>query len=535
MFDSGKNIGHVISVSGSLINGILNNVAPAQGDGASDLQIGGIVKIATASSFVFGIVSSLKIINPSPDAGAGEHGIVEIELMGEAIIKVNGTTTLTFRRGISIYPGLGEAIMTTTQEEMADVYARPANSNIRIGTLYQNENIPAYIMTDDLLGKHFAVLGSTGSGKSCTVALLLRTILTEHPNGHIVLLDPHNEYSHAFGDTAEILNTENLQLPYWILNFEEIRGVLIDENQIDAEVQAEILGRAIVSAKLKFSGGDQETTHITVDTPVPYNLNEIVRFMDASRGQLDKPEGSLPYLKLKSRIEALRSDRRYGFMFAGLVVKDNLPDVVSRIMRVPVAGKPMTILDLSGVPSEIVDIVVSVMCRIIFDFCLWSTPTHSVPVLLVCEEAHRYVPESDAVGFRPTKRIISQIAKEGRKYGVSLCLVSQRPSELSASILSQCNTLFALRMSSEHDQDFIRKAMPESALGMMSALSSLHTQEAIAIGEGLTVPMRLKFDDLDEAHRPRSGSASFSTVWQEDSMPATMVAEIVERWRSQSR
>ena len=175
------------------------------------------------------------------------------------------------------------------------------------------------------------------------------------------------------------------------------------------------------------------------------------------------------------------------------------------------------------------------MYRINFDFCLWSTQTHSVPVLLVCEEAHRYVPEADNVGFGPTKRIISQIAKEGRKYGVSLCLVSQRPSELSTSILSQCNTLFALRMSNETDQEFIRKAVPESALGMMSSLSSLHIQEAIAVGEGLTVPMRLKFDDLDEAHRPRSGTAAFSTVWREDSMPQTMVAEIVQRWRSQSR
>ncbi len=179
--------------------------------------------------------------------------------MGKAVIKVNGSTSFVFRRGVSIFPGLGEAIMTTTQEEMAEVYARPSNSNVRIGTLYQNENIPTYIMTDDLLGKHFAVLGTTGAGKFCSVALLLRTILTEHPNGHIVLLDPHNEYSHAFGDTAEILNTENLQLPYWILNFDEIRGVLIDENQTDSEVQAEILGRAIVGAKLKFAGGDPDS------------------------------------------------------------------------------------------------------------------------------------------------------------------------------------------------------------------------------------------------------------------------------------
>lgn len=533
MLESGQKIGHVVSVSGARVSGILH--ATDGQDTSAAVQIGSVIKIATPKTIVFGIVSSLKISDPMPEIVENERRFLEIELMGEAVLVTNGSTRLVFKRGVSVSPALGEAIVTTTAEELADVYARPSASNVRVGTLYQNDDIPAYLVTDELLGKHFAVLGTTGAGKSCSVALILRTILSEHPNGHIVLLDPHNEYEQAFGDMAEILNTENLQLPYWLLNFEEICGVLIDSGRLDSETQAEILGRAIVDAKRKFAGEDGETTHVTVDTPIPYNLNELVRILDDARGKLDKPEGSLPYLKLKSRIEGLKSDRRFAFMFSGLVVRDNLPDVVSRIMRVPVSGKPMTILDLSGVPSEVVDIVVSVMCRMIFDFCLWSSPAQALPVLLVCEEAHRYVPQDETAGFAPTKRVLSRIAKEGRKYGVSLCLVSQRPSELSTSILSQCNTLFALRMSNDNDQEFVRKALPESGLGMMSALPSLHTQEAVAIGEGVTVPMRLRFDDLDEAHRPRSGNAPFSTAWQGDSLPETAVAEIVERWRAQAR
>jgi hypothetical protein len=217
------------------------------------------------------------------------------------------------------------------------------------------------------------------------------------------------------------------------------------------------------------------------------------------------------------------------------VVKDEMVEIVSRILRIPVAGKPITILDLSGVPSEIVDIVVSVMCRIIFDFCLWTQPPQALPVLLVCEEAHRYVPEEEHTGFGPTKKVLSRIAKEGRKYGVSLCLVTQRPSELSTSILSQCNTLFALRMSNDRDQEFVRRALPESASGLIASLPSLRTQEAIVVGEGVTVPMRLKFEHLHEEDRPRSGNASFSTAWQTDIDPGQAVAQIIDRWRRQLR
>ena len=530
-------VGHVISVSGSTISGILHVGAAPGGSGAHELaamvQLGAMLKIPTPKSVVFGIVSGMRVTDPRPEADESEKKIVDIELLGEAVASDN-ISCLDFQRGVSIYPALGEAILTTTLDELGRIYARPTASNVRIGALHQDAELPAYLVTDDLLGKHFAILGTTGAGKSCTVALILRAILSKHPNGHVVLLDPHNEYAQAFGDAAEILNTENLQLPYWMLSFEEICGVMVDRARPDADAQVEILGAAIATAKRKFLGDGVDTTHVTVDTPVPYNLTELVKILDTGMGALEKSDSSLPFLRLKTRLESLRADRRYGFMFSGLVVRDNLSDVVSRILRVPVDGRPITILDLSGVPSEIVDVVVSVLCRTIFDFCLWSRPAQTLPVLLVCEEAHRYVPHDDSLGFEPTKKVISRIAKEGRKYGVSLCLVSQRPSELSTSILSQCNTLFALRMSNDRDQEFVRKALPESALGLMSALPSLHTQEAVAVGEGVTVPMRLRFDDLAEENRPRSGSAPFSTAWQSDGSSVS-VDEIVARWRAQAR
>jgi len=222
-------------------------------------------------------------------------------------------------------------------------------------------------------------------------------------------------------------------------------------------------------------------------------------------------------------------------MFAGLQVRDIMAEVLSRLFRIPVAGKPITIIDLSGVPSEIVDVVVSVLARMIFDFGVWTEREDAVPLLLVCEEAHRYIPRVEDAGFGPTRKAISRIAKEGRKYGVSLCLVTQRPSEISESILSQCSTLFALRMSNEQDQTFVQRALPESALGFLATLPALRAQEAIVVGEGVTVPMRVHFDDLPPDKRPRSEATAFSAGWQEDRGDTNVIAETIERWRRQVR
>jgi DNA helicase HerA-like ATPase len=529
-------VGHVISVSGARISGILHSGGNASYvDVASAVQLGAMLKMATPKSQVFGIVSGLRTTDPRPQADASEKKIVDIELLGEAITVRDDGAKPFFQRGVSVYPALGEPIVTTSPNELRHIYARPTASNVRVGTLYQDSKLPAYLLTNELLGKHFAVLGTTGAGKSCATTLILRSILTDYPNGHVILLDPHNEYAQAFGDAAEVLSPDNLQLPYWLLDFEEMCEIMVDRGRSDSESQIEILSTAIVSAKKKYQGSGTDTSYITVDTPVPYNLTELIKIIETGMGQLDKPENSLPYLRLKSRLDVLRSDLRYGFMFSGLVVKDEMAQIVSRIMRIPVAGKPITILDLSAVPSEIVDIVVSVMCRLIFDFCLWTQPPQALPVLLVCEEAHRYVPEDNLMGFGPTKKMLSRIAKEGRKYGVSLCLVTQRPAELSTSILSQCNTLFALRMSNDRDQEFVRKALPESSTGLIASLPSLHTQEAVVVGEGVTVPMRLKFDHLEEDDRPRSGNADFSTAWKHDIDPGDAVEQIIERWRYQMR
>ena len=528
-------VGRVIAVSGSQVITLLE--AGLQDDNDSDspkLQIGTLVKLETAVSTVFGMVSGLSIPIPKQEAGDSELNIVEMELVGETM-KGSGEGTPLFQRGVSIFPTLGDIVLMASKEELSRVYAPPAADTVCIGTIHQDEALPAFIETDNLLGKHFAILGTTGSGKSCAVALTLQAILECHQNAHILLLDPHNEYSRAFGEMAEALNPGNLKLPYWLFTFEEISEVMLGDNRQSRTAESAILSEAIPEAKRRFlSKSDPDAgSFVTVDTPVPYQISELLQIIDDGMGKLDNPENSAPYLRLKSRINALRLDSRFGFMFGGLGARDNMSEVLSRLFRIPVEGRPITIVDLSGVPSEILNVVVSVLSRMMFDFAVWSD--RALPMLLVCEEAHRYVPQDTTLGFEPTKKSLARIAKEGRKYGVSLCVVSQRPSELATGILSQCNTIFALRMSNQKDQEFVRSALSESAMGLMEFLPSLRNAEAIAVGEGVSVPVRIRFNELPEDRRPLSGTAQFSTAWQNDDEDQSFIDTVVERWRRQRR
>ena len=307
--------------------------------------------------------------------------------------------------------------------------------------LQQDQSIIAYVDIEEMLSKHFAVLGSTGVGKSTGVSLLLNEILKSRPNLRIFLLDVHNEYGRCFGDRSLVLNPRNLKLPFWLFNFEEIVDVLF-------------AGRPGVPDEARHprrshSGGERHLYPIperdriavkrseargagyTVDTPVPYRLVDLIALIDERMGKLENRSSRIVYHKLISRIETVRNDPRYTFMFDNANVGgDTMAEVVSHLFRLPANGKPMTVMQLAGFPAEVVDSVVSVMCRMAFDFGLWSDGVS--PLLFVCEEAHRYASADRSIGFGPTRKAVSRIAKEGRKYGVYLGLVTQRPAELDA-------------------------------------------------------------------------------------------------------
>ena len=522
-------VGYVAAVEGAEATVVLDVTA------FDRVGVGDMLVVATPASLVFGLVRALTTPAPSPVPDPADRRLALLALLGESLGP--DAPDFLFQRGVSVSPRLGAGVTLATSDDLARIYARPTKSSVVIGALQQDPSVPAYVVVDDLLGKHFAVLGTTGSGKSCTVAVLLRSVLAAHKSGHIVLLDPHDEYAAAFGDLAETVSPDDLALAYWLLDYEEMVQVFCSADRPYREVEANILKDCVMTAKREYMQGTglPDEAGLTIDTPTPYRLARVVELLKVGMGKLDKPESSIPYMRLTARMDALRRDRRFGFMFGQLTIEDTMASLLSRYLRLPGGGKPLTIFNLAGVPSEIVDVVVSVLCRLIFDFALWSKRGQGVPVLLVCEEAHRYVPRDAALAFAPTRRALARIAKEGRKYGVSLGLITQRPSEISETVLSQVNTLFALRMSNEQDQLFVRRAMPENAAGLLAALPSLRAQEAVAVGEGVTVPMRLRLRDLGPDERPRSDTAPFSAVWSSDRHDLGFIRETIDRWRRQVR
>ena len=525
--DVAVTIGRVLSIRGSVVWGALYD----DGDGATAraARMGALVSMRGPDSRVFGIVNALER-DQTAGGNEAERTIFEVQVLGE-ISSV--TRSAGFQRGVSSYPPLDAPVTTVTLRDLASVYARPNAASVHVGRLRHNPKVPAFVLTDSLLGKHFAVLGTTGSGKSCAVTVILRSILDAYPEGHVILIDPHNEYASAFADRAELLDPSNLKLPYWLLNLEEIAQILIGGER-DAFGEMALLKDAIPRAKNAFVGDGWGDDSLTVDTPVPYRLSDLIAAIKEGAAVLGKSDAAASQMSLIGRIEGLRADPRYAFMFQSLTVRDNMRQILAQLLRIPVEGKPITIIDISGVPSEIVDVVVSVLFRLTFELGVWSERGEAPPVLLVCEEAHRYVPAEETAGFAPTRRVISRIAKEGRKYGVTLCLVSQRPSELAISSLSQCNTIFALRMTNEHDQQFVGRALSENARWLVDGLPSLNTQEAVVVGDGVTVPVHIRFKDLSPEHQPRSGAPAFSSAWTQTIAP-DFLDNAIDRWRRQVR
>jgi DNA helicase HerA-like ATPase len=534
----GASIGRIVSVTGSKAIVLLDDGGSSRArsiDGRPEM--GTLLAIETARTTVLAIVSALSVPVPSQRDGENEVWIAELGLVGE--LSSSAESEHTFNRGVTAYPALGDRVRLATRPELLATFCGDNAEMVRVGSIRQDSSIPAMVRVDELLGKHFAILGTTGTGKSCTTALILRSIVEKNPAAHIVLLDPHSEYATAFSEWAEVISPRNMQLPYWLLTFEEIVEVLVGDGDSKAEV--EILQELIPLAKARYGHGRAgepqkprrilgDVSRYTVDTPVPYRISEIVSLIDERMGKLENRRDLAPYRALKNRLETITQDARYAFMFGSRTVYDGMAQVLGRLFRVPVNDKPITILELTGIPSEVVNVVVSVLCRMTFDFALWSEG--QVPVTLVCEEAHRYVPANSTLGFEPCKRAIAKIAKEGRKYGASLCVVTQRPAEIDPTILSQCNTVFALRMANDRDQAIVQSAVSDTGAGLLEFLPSLGQREAIAFGDGMALPARIKFDELPKRALPRSSSAKFTERWQTSLNEEGFLDQIVERWRA---
>jgi len=528
-------LGTVLSVRGS--EACIGLPAPALNEQLR-ATVGAFLAIAAGRHRLIGVVTEVA----SNDEGGGDKrfgAVARVDMMGEIVIDDLGAER--FSRGVSTYPAIGDAARIIGRDELRIVYKASSASAINIGALHNDDSIAACVDIDNLLSKHFAVLGSTGVGKSSGVAVILNEILDLRPDLRIFLLDGHNEYGRCFGSRANIVNAAALKLPFWLFNFEEFVDALY-YGRPGIEEEVDILAEQIPIAKSLYQAHrtsieratlrriDPRSAGYTVDTPVPYMMQDLVALIDERMGKLENRASRMRHHHLLTRIEGLRNDSRYAFMFENANVGgDTMSDILSYLFRLEPSGQPMTVLQVAGLPVEVVDAVVSVLCRLAFDFGLWSDG--AMPMLFVCEEAHRYAAADRSVGFAPTRRALLRIAKEGRKYGVCLGLVTQRPAELDPTIIAQCSTLFAMRMANDRDQALLRSAVTDAAANLIAFVPSLGTRELVGFGEGFPLPTRLKFNSLRADRIPRSETFQHAGPRGEPGDERAFVKAVVERWR----
>jgi len=523
-------IGNVIACDGAhaTVAASIHSIEEAEADLWS---VGRLVTILVGKNRVIALTRAMQTSAAQWTEDSANSFKVELELLGEVRVFPDGREL--FSTGISTYPYLGARAHQIRSSDLVKIYDRGTLETSVVGKLSQDDNIDAAVHIPSMLSKHFALVGSTGSGKSTAVSLLMNKAIESDPKLRILILDPHNEFAAAFPEKAVVIDTDSLDLPFWLFRLEELAEVLYRGRPPVAD-ELDVLRDLIPDAKRAFRGNDgmssrrlSERNGLTADTPVPYRFADLMALIDERIGKLDG-RSEKPYLRaLKLRLAAAVNDPRYRFMFSSNTISDTINETISEIFRIPGHGRPIATLQLAGIPSEVVNSVASVLCRMAFEIALWSNG--AVHILVVCEEAHRYVPSDPTLGFFPTRQAIARIAKEGRKYGCSLGIITQRPGELDQTILSQCSTIFSMRLSNELDQDIVRKAIPGSSISAINFISSLANGEAIAFGEALPVPMRLKFERVKESVLPRAHGAEVKEVLDDPS--SINLGNVIERMR----
>jgi DNA helicase HerA-like ATPase len=416
-----ESVGRVMSIGGS--HAVIGLTAGGRATDREQATVGKFMGLMSGASMIIGLITEIGEQAAVVSGGQAYRSVARLDLIGE--IRSDAGKAV-FQRGVANYPSIGDSAIMMSEEDLRLIYGGADADHAHIGDLQQNPNIGVNIDIDNLVSRHFALLGATGVGKSSGVAIILQKILESRPNLRIFLVDPHNEYSRCFGDKAQVLNPRNLRLPFWLFNFEETVDAFFGGRPgVDEEV--EILSEVIPLAKAAYlqyraTGSERAITKkrdprnvgFTADTPVPYRIEDLINLLDERMGKLENRSSRMVYHKLMSRIQTFRNHPRYAFMFENANIGgDTMAEILGTLFRLPPDGKPMTIMQLAGFPAEVVDSVVSVLCRMAFDFGLWSDGV--APLLFVCEEAHRYAPADSKIGFGPTRRALSRIAKEGRK------------------------------------------------------------------------------------------------------------------------
>ena len=588
-------IGKIIEVSG-------NNLRIEIDDSVNELirvidgkvypigQMGSIIKIHFGRKVLFAFVRSLKMrseihaedVNVLLSAG-DDARVLEADLFGQGSWS-NSENRLNFTRGVETYPLPLQNAYICLNDELEAVYKGAethaeegaVSPMVPIGNYIGGNNAVCRANIDKLFGHHFAILGSTGAGKSGTVASILHSVL-DHQSGdqslkpRIVMIDPHGEYASAFEGRAKVFrayndaaiaddNSQLLKLPYWLMSSDELRSLIIGKTEFEATSQNNIIYEALIYARLLQAnlvqdlGGDpnggqevlnsegvEEDTILNFDRdkPTPFSIEQFVKHIDKVQGRkigktdpLSASAGRDKVDNILKKLKVLRSNPQLKFLMQEF--NDDSP-TLSDILKQFVGdaeGEDIRIIDISGLPNEVAGPLTALISRLLFQYKLWQTKDERErdPVLFVCEEAHRYVPNHGEAQYKEAQDAIRRIAKEGRKYGIGLGLISQRPSDVESTVLSQCNSWIVLRLSNSNDQSHVSKFLPDSLSGLTKMLSALTRREAIFVGEAAALPSRIRIRKLNEAQLPSSNDIKFAEGWINDSISDDDLNTIVNRW-----
>lgn len=515
-------------------------------------QFGSIIKILHGPHIIYGYVSRLRMkaeyeLENGIITNSSNARVIDVDLFGEGQWVPDTTMTphkwdLKFERGVSHFPLPQQTMYLTPKNELRTIYNKTGDSVLLIGEHVGSSGAPCYVDINELLGKHTAILGSTGAGKSATVASILHSIIDrkierryEKWNPKIIILDPHGEYGKSFPQHKRFSTEDaSIKLPYWFFNYQETVSLIIGKSEFAATSQVNILKSALLEARKKGAeilGIDKEK--ITVDSPIPYSIGDFITQIDSQRKGSASQQTS--YNSIVEKIEKLSADSRMKFLMEDW---DKIADPANLIISQFLGDGPaIRIVDLSGTPNEVAGIASAVISRLIFSFKLWQKENErsSSPVLLVCEEAHRYVPNKGEAQYGDAQEGIRRLAKEGRKYGIGLILVSQRPSEIDSTVLSQCNSWIVLRITNDHDRDYVKAILPDSLAGLSKILSGLRRREAIIVGLATMLPSRILIRELSPDKLPASQDIDFDKGWQKENISEDEVNKIMKRWRMQTR
>ncbi|MGJ5181119.1 ATP-binding protein [Bradyrhizobium oligotrophicum] len=573
-FSDDEKLGRVASVDTSRVAlTVTNSVLLTR------IGIGQLIAIrgSTEREYLIAITERVtrSIQNELPDLSADDDSAllvsVPTDLVHAILIgtfrTVEGAKSNTFKRGADSFPQIDREAYVVSgsnlQRFMGILGAGfTPDERLKLGSFVADRSADAIASGDKFFQRHAAILGSTGSGKSWAVALILeRAAKLKYPN--IIVFDMHGEYApladEANGGFAQRFriagpgdldnpDSNVLFLPYWLLNRDEMLSMILDRSDQNAPNQASrftLHVRNLKGATLDLEKREAVKKTFTVDSPIPYDVRELVKRLDSdnttkgvgSKGAPVKGEWEDKLTRFLSRLEAKLDDRRYGFMFSpprSSMSYDWLAGQVLRLLGSD-GGSGIKVIDFSEVPADVLPVVTGTLSRLLYDVQFWMSPKSRTPITLLCDEAHLYLPvrdDADAVQ-RQALGSFERIAKEGRKYGFSLLVVSQRPSDVSRTILSQCNNFLALRLTNETDQGVIKRLMPDSLAGLTSILPLLDTGEALLLGDAVLLPTRIKLDI--PKIRPDSATRDFWTEWGNVQPEDAAIKAAVERLRSQAR